>query len=204
MHSKKTIAWDIDDVLNNLTQIWFQKWLSGHPKTKISYRQITENPPHRLLGINKKDYLASLDEFRLSKQFQKMIPGYEIQKWFFRYGDNFRHIAITQAPLHTANRSAEWVLRNYGRWIRTFHFIPSLRKGKTIPGYDKSKKDFLLWFQKADILVDDNEKNIIDCKEIGIKGFIFPRPWNSHNKLNLKEALYELTEVINNRDVVND
>ncbi len=185
----KTIAWDIDDVLNDLMRLWFKnKWIIEHPKVRLEYAQITENPPHRLLGVSKEEYLTSLDEFRLSMQYRKMQPNPLVKNWFLENGKFFRHIAITAVPVHAAYVSAEWLLRHFGVWIRTFHFIPSLRKGLIVPGYDKGKNDFLRWFGKASIFIDDNEANIRGCRNLGIRCILFPRPWN-RSRLTVAETL---------------
>ena len=70
----KTIVWDVDDVLNNLMQSWLETaWLPAHPACQITYRLLTENPPHHLLGISKIEYLQSLDDFRLNR-FGQLKP----------------------------------------------------------------------------------------------------------------------------------
>lgn len=184
-----TIAWDIDDVLNELMRFWFEKkWIIGHPKVRLKYAELTENPPHKLLGVSKEEYLSSLDEFRLSIQYRRMQPIPEVKNWFLQNGKFFRHIAITAVPIHAAYVSAEWVLRHFGVWIRTFHFVPSVRKGPKVPEYDKSKNDFLRWFGKVDIFIDDNEANVRDYRNLGIKKILFPRSWN-RSKLTIPETL---------------
>lgn len=188
-----TIAWDIDDVLDELMRFWLEKkWIIEHPGCSLKYSEITENPPHKLLGISKEEYLTSLDEFRLSIKYRRMQPIPEVKNWFLHCGKFFQHIAITTVPMHAAYVNAEWVLRHFGIWIRTFHFVPSVRKGLRIPQYDKSKKDFLRWFGKVSIFIDDNEANIQDCRNLGIKAILFPQPWNK-SKLTISETLKMLT-----------
>jgi len=130
----KTIAWDIDDVLNDLMLLWFkQKWVAEHRDCRLRYEELTENPPHKLLEVGLNDYLGSLDEYRLSPLYQQMSPIQEVRGWFVKYGGNFRHIALTAVPLIAAPASAQWVFKNFGTWIRTFHFVPSKRGGQDIP-----------------------------------------------------------------------
>jgi hypothetical protein len=192
----KTIVWDIDDVLNNLMQTWLEHfWMSSHPDCTVSYAQISENPPQRLLGISLSEYLASLDDFRLSKSAGEMTPVPEVLAWFHQHGELFRHVALTATPLCAAPGSAAWVMRHFGRWIRSFHVVPSLRQGEQMPVYDRSKEDFLRWWGKADILIDDNPLNITVARSLGIQTVLIPRPWN-RSPLGLSEALDMLTEVL--------
>lgn len=189
-----TIAWDIDDVLNELMKEWFEKlWKPEHPEYKIDYKDIIKNPPHELLGVSKEEYLSSLDKFRLNK-YSELKPISEISEWFKSYGDKCRHIALTSTPLITSSISAEWVIRNYGIWIRTFHFIPSHREGVIIPQYDKTKGEYLL-LNKADIIVEDSEENIQSAKKVGVEGIIFPRPWNS-GKDTVNEMLLKINKLL--------
>jgi FMN phosphatase YigB (HAD superfamily) len=175
----KTIAWDVDDVLNDLMRQWFSlQWLRGHPECKVTYEELAENPPHRIIGADLHSYLESLDEFRLSDLYQQMPPVKEVKEWFEKNGHNFRHIALTAVPLIAASASAQWVFKHFGPWIRTFHFVPSKREGDKMPAYDNDKGAFLKWIQKVDILVDDSYANIQAARSAGVKGIILPRPWN--------------------------
>lgn len=191
----KTIVWDVDDVLNNLTKEWLEReWAPNHPRCKINYESITKNPPHDLLGTTKEKYLFSLDKFRFSKYSQlKPIP--EVLDWFKEYGDKCRHFALTSTPLATAPISAEWTIRNYGNWIRTFSFIPSKRINKGSITYDRKKSEYLQYFSEAEIFVDDSMKNSQSVAEVGLINLIFPRPWNNSNK-TITETLNRLTELI--------
>lgn len=185
----KTIVWDVNDVLDNLMQTWFERWwVPSHPNCPINYNQISENPPDALLGISKSEYFASLDDFRLSEIAIEMAPVPEVLMWFCQHGEHFRHIALTATPLCAAPASAAWVMRNFGRWIRSFHMVPSPRQGEQIPVYDQSKEDFLRWWGRGDILVDDNLFNVTSAQALGIQVILIPRPWNQ-SQLTLTEAL---------------
>ncbi|MBF0558426.1 MAG: HAD family hydrolase [Nitrospirae bacterium] len=191
----KTIAWDVDDVLNDLMQSWFeQKWLTEHPECAVHYKDITENPPAGLLNSSLESYLRSLDEFRLSSMYQQMSPVKEVMSWFVKNGSTFRHVALTAVPLIAAPASAQWVLKHFGQWIRTFHFVPSKRDGETIPQYDSDKGDFLKWIKKVDVLVDDSIANIQAAESAGVKGIMIPRPWNKR-ETSIVEALRELENI---------
>lgn len=190
----ETIVWDVDDVLNDLMRCWFeQHWLLIHPDCTLRYEDITENPPHRILGISLKEYLDSLDTFRLSKQADQMLPVPEVVRWFNKYGTKYRHIALTGRPLNTISVASAWVFRHFGTWIRSFNFIPAHREGQHIPEYDRGKGEYLLRGDKPDILVDDDPVNIDEARKFGIRGILLPRPWNK-SSVTIEEALSSLVE----------
>ena len=105
----KTIAWDIDDVLNDLMYLWFQSWNTDNSASAVRYADLMENPPHGILGITMESYLKSLDTFRLSSSYLDMEPIKEVSEWFVDNGSRFRHIALTAVPLSAASVSAQWV-----------------------------------------------------------------------------------------------
>ncbi|MCX6993120.1 MAG: hypothetical protein NT011_08270 [Kiritimatiellaeota bacterium] len=201
--SGKTIAWDVDDVLNDLMRAWFEHcWMRSHPDCSLGYDQISENPPDALLGISSAEYLASLDGFRLSESARTMLPIPEVLAWFRQYGKYYRHLALTAVPLRAASVSAAWVMRHFGSWIRSFHLVPSPRQGERIPDYDQTKKDFLRWWGKVDILIDDNPANVAAARSLGIQTILVSRPWNQ-GKRTLAQTLDFLTELIRH-PTVND
>ncbi len=190
-----TIAWDVDDVLNGLMRCWLvEQWLPAHPGSQIRFDGITENPPERILGCTKDEYLDSLDDFRRSDSFWNMNPDPEILAWFEAYGDQARHLALTAVPRALAHRSAHWVIKHFGKWIRSFNFVPSMRSGETIPMYDRSKSDFLAWFGKADVLVDDSGQNIREAVKVGVEGLLVAQPWNQG--LPITDVLKKLNRLI--------
>ncbi len=192
----KTIAWDVDDVLNDLMRVWFeQKWKAEHKDCSLQYGEIRENPPHRQLGVGIDAYLCSLDAYRLSALYQQMTPVKEIMEWFARYGDSFRHIALTATPLVAASASAQWVFKHLGRWIRTFHFVPSKRAGQDIPEYDADKSGFLQWIAKVDVFVDDSPVNIKVAEDAGVRCVLWPKPWNA-SKLTVSDALASMEKFL--------
>ncbi|TRU52063.1 MAG: hypothetical protein EWV49_01215 [Microcystis aeruginosa Ma_QC_Ch_20071001_S25] len=198
-----TIVWDVDDVLNSLMRSWFEEcWLTLHPECLLRYEDILENPPHRLLGVSLGEYLASLDSFRLSAGFQQLTPVGEILDWFDEFGGSFRHIALTATPMVAAPISAAWVMRHFGQWIRCFGFVPSKRAGEYNYQYDNNKGEFLAWWNKADILIDDNMVNLEAAKAVGIQTLLMPQPWNN-SKLTITdslELLANLAKGANSRD----
>jgi hypothetical protein len=188
-----TIVWDVDDVLNDLTRVWFERaWLPAHPACTLNYEELKENPPHRLLGVPLSDYLTSLDAFRLSEAGQDLTPVAEVLAWFRQFGGGFRHLALTGTPMVSAAHSAAWVVRHFGEWIRSFHFVPALRgEAVTVP-IERSKADFLRWLGRADAVVDDNAATVEAARALGIWTLLMPRPWNRSGQ-SVTDALTLLT-----------
>lgn len=176
----KTIVWDVDDVLNDFTRVWFERaWQREHPESTIAFGDLIENPPHRVLCAPLAEYLDSLDAFRASEIGMALPPREDVLRWFDAYGSAFRHIALTATTAVAAPASAAWVLRHFGRWFRVVGFVPSARPGDTHPVYDESKAAFLEWWAQADYFVDDRPENVAGALAIGITAFAAPQPWNA-------------------------
>jgi hypothetical protein len=194
----KTLAWDVDDVLNSLMREWFEDLVTNSQREiKIGYDKLSENPPHKLLGMTLNQYHVSLDEFRLSGRYERLAPTGEILSWFNAYGHCCRHLALSAVPLAAAPTSSAWVLKHFGKWIRTFHFVPSKRAEEAIPVYDRSKADFIDWHGNIDVLIDDNPEHIEQAAQIGIQGILINQPWNV-GKMDLSETLASLTKAVVN------
>lgn len=192
----KTIAWDIDDVLNDLTRGWLESaWKRDHPQSNVEYRMLRANPPHEILGVTEAEYLQSLDAFRLSEAYENLEPRHEVRAWFERHGDRYRHVVVTAVPRLAVERSAAWVLRHFGRWVRVFAFVPSRRTGDAAVEYDKDKGEFLSWMGKADVLVDDSPAQVAAATRAGVASVLVPCPWN-HGAGDLGIALETLTRML--------
>src|SRR5207253_10185756 len=76
---------------------------------------------------------------------------------------------ISTLSLHDAlpisPSAAEWVMRHFGEYIRVFGVVPC-RSGHATPAYDRSKSEFLEWWGRGDILVDDSAQNIADAERV--------------------------------------
>ena len=186
-----TIVWDIDDVLNDMMRMWFEKeWLSEHPDCHLTYESISENPPHNILSVSLNDYLDSLDKFRLkiSSGIENLNPLRDVLEWFVQHGHKFRHVALTAVPIKFAPFSASWVFRHFGQWIKSFNVVPSLREGEDMLIYDSNKTDYLRWWGRADVFIDDNPSNIDEVNKIGVHAILMPRPWNK-SSISITETL---------------
>lgn len=189
-----TVVWDVDDILNDLMIQWFTYgWLAEHPDCSISFAELTANPPHTILGVDRSDYLASMDRFRKTERACNMTPNPEALTWFREQGHHFRHIALTARPLETAPDVAHWVMRHFGAWIRCFGVVPT----RTDPGvatYDRTKGEYLAWLGRGNILVDDATDNILQAAALGLKTLQPAQPWNN-STLTIPALLQELSQM---------
>jgi hypothetical protein len=189
----RAIVWDVDDVLNNLTEYWLARWRANHPQATLDYHSITQNPPHELFSISFETYLESLDQIRASVDaHEKLTPNPQIMEWLTLHGHRYRHMALTARPAHTAGPAAAWVLNHFGAWIRSVAFIPT-RKPPGWPDYDLKKADYLQWLNLKAILIDDSATNVMEAKEKGLDAMLFPQPWNSCTQ-SVSEILKELAQ----------
>jgi len=159
----------------------------------VDYRGITVNPPHELLGVDKREYLESLDAFR-NDSFRALKPIPEMLEWFRQYGRKAEHIVVTSVPVIASHRSAEWVFAHFGEWVRSFNIVPSPREGSRDHGAC-SKADYIRTFSKVDIVVEDNLETLRSMKEMGISTIAIPRPWNDSRE-SLESTLIELTNLV--------
>lgn len=189
-----TIFWDVDDVLNDLMQSWFvEAWKPGHPECTLAYSDFTENPPDRVLGVDRAAYLESLDAYRASDRARELRPNIAILDWLRQYGHRYRHAALTARPLASAPAAAEWLFRHFGAWLRSFGLVPS-RPAADVPVYDRDKGDFLRWFGNAAVLIDDSEENTRAAERFGFRTLLYPQPWNQ-SLLTVPEMLGKLTQI---------
>ena len=197
-----TLAWDVDDVLNDLMRTWLEVWWRPqHRGCTLKYKDIKENPPHQLLGIELDEYLQSLDEFRLSGCYEQMQPNPEVLKWFEKDGSAFRHIAVTSVPRVAGPISSSWVIRHFGDWIRTLHFVPSARRDHVLPEYDTTKADCLKRLNPVDIFIDDSEHHLMGLTKTGIRYFLVSRPWNT-STLKTQDLLRTLSGLRHGSEVL--
>jgi len=190
----KVIMWDVDDVLNDLLGEWFRStWQPLHPTCSVDYEGLSKNPPHEVLGVDKQEYLQSLDAFRM-QSFKALKPIPEMVDWFKKYGLRAEHVVVTSVPVIAANHSAEWVFTHFGEWVRSFNIVPSPRHGSRGHGAT-SKSDYIRTFSKIDIIVEDNPETILAMREMGLSTVTIPRPWND-SKQTLQSTLNGLTKLV--------
>lgn len=175
-----TICWDLDDVLNNLMESWLQNY-NYLNKTHFQYKEIIKNPPYEILGISENFYKNILDIYR-KEYYDLLSPNKIILEWFKQNGHRAYFSVLTATPTSCASISLEWLMRNFGNWIRQYAFIPSTREQIKDNIYDKTKADWLVR-NKADLFIDDSIKNCKEANEKGIATFCVKQPWNNGNDI---------------------
>ena len=193
---KRVLIWDVDDVLNHLMRTWLDEWWRPrHSECARSYGHLTANPPHAILGISEDTYLSSLDSFR-QERFATLPPCSEAMEWFWEHGHRSHHIALTAVPQSFAHMSAEWVIRHFGQWIRTFAFVPSWREGDGPRNATTSKVDYLAWLGHGDVFIDDRDDNVTSARALGMTGVVVPQPWNTSSSGSLRTVLLNLAPLL--------
>src|ERR1019366_3687492 len=84
-------------------------------------------------------------------------PNGGILDWFRCHGARHRHMALTARPLDSVPYLSEWLFHHFGNYLRFFGVVPA-RLENGVPRYDTNKEDFLRWFGKADVLIDDSRE----------------------------------------------
>ena len=173
----KTICWDCDDVLNNFTKDFLK---------------------HESLGLNaikSPTYGKALDYYR-EVYYSGLNPNIEVLNWFRKYGHLFNHHVITAIPLKFAQVSSGWVFTYFGKWIRNYHIIPSLRMEDSTYIYDNnSKADLIQRLGNIDYFIDDSGNNIMQTNDLDIDTvcFLVRQPWNDSD-LSMTDILEKITE----------
>jgi hypothetical protein len=189
---KRLVIWDVDDVLNELMRAWFDEWWRPqHPDCVQRYEDLSANPPHGILGVPQETYLDSLDRFR-EERFASLVPRREVLDWFAEHGRRGDHVALTATPQRFAHRSAEWVMKHFGEWIRTFAFVPAPRGWLAEPTRRFPKGDYLAWLGRGDVFIDDRDDNVAGAEAMGLSGIVVPQPWNRSSHRTLRMALSDL------------
>ncbi len=190
-----TIAWDMDDVLNDLIWAWFhEEWLPSHPDCRLQYRDLLENPPHRILGIESGEFVNMIDAYRESDKAAKLTPSPQILDWLASYGALCLHAVVTARPIGSLPQMSHWLFRHFGGYVRALGVVPvRLKPGE--PAYHNTKGEFRSWFGKIDVLVDDSEENLRSAEASGVRGILFPQPWNS-NRGTVSDTLRLVTDMV--------
>lgn len=185
------VAWDVDDVLNDLTQQWMD-WVGLSPAKLDGPLQ---GPGDYAInsGWLEDEYLESLDRFRMEK-YAALEPRTQLQEWL---KENQRahvvHVAITRTPLRAAAPVSDWVMRNFGAWIHAFIVCPSARVDDDADLIRRTKAEWLQLFQGEGTLIDDTPENLEKLPP-GWVPLLFPAPWNiAHG-----ERIETVTESVEN------
>lgn len=189
----KTICWDVDNVLNNLIEEWliYYKYVNLGKYDHIKFNQLLHYNLYNSLNITEKEFIESLDYFTIN-YYKTLKPNKVILNWFTLYGHLTHNIVLTAFPLRYIEISAQWVLKYYGQWIRSYAFTPLEIREDTII-YDKTKSDYINRMGNIDIFIEDSEKNILNSQ--ATNNLILKRPWNN-SEMDEIRLLKEINNLI--------
>ena len=122
------MAWDIDDVLNELMRNWLeQEWLYRNPASVLTYQQLLSNPPHQICRVSLSNTRPHLTSFAKTgiwscRRAPKSAPG------FSSTGPDSAMLRLLrrQDDLPRRQRSGFFAILGTG----SEHFISFLRKGQ--------------------------------------------------------------------------
>lgn len=178
---KPLIVWDFDDVLFPLTEAWFTVCGPKIQSRITHFHQITENPPHLIMGISLEYYHESLDNFRNSEEAQLIQLNPNISDWLRINGAAYQHFILTARPLNTIKAAQCWLGNNFSEPLAGFGFVPAGRTGQELSGYYRSKQDYLMGEgMLPNYFIDDNATtiNAVAKGSHGAVTILFPAPWN--------------------------
>lgn len=187
------IIWDLDDTLNELMRAWLG-WHDLQTATaggRVAFWALSENPPHRVLGLSLEAYLASLDAFRVSPAARALRPPSAVRTWFASHGHAFEHHVISARPVGTVPAAAAWVFTHFGLWIRHFHVAPARRVHQRLPDAGRKKSEIIASLGGADFYVDDNAEELRRAQAVVRTCLLVSQPWNTGGK-TLTEILAAL------------
>lgn len=189
-----TIAWDVDDVLNELTRSWAEtaglgdRFKDGQGRDPGAYVNSLGFPPS--------DYLISLDEFR-ANCYGSLEPNSLTHAWFVQHGSRCDHVVVSRTPLKASSIMRAWVLDHFGRWITNVIVTPSWRSTDPSGTLYPSKGDIMQSIRKPAVLVDDTEANLVEARRT-CHVVTFAQPWNSG--ASQRDSLAELTDILAMQD----
>lgn len=185
------IIWDVDDVLNELTENWLNSINHSLVRTK---QQLISPEFHAILGWSREKYLQSLDGYRRTS-FADLIPNGSIQA-FMAHNSHVVHLVLTATPMLSAHLSAEWTIRHFGSWVDGFLLAPSARAGSNS---DRSTKADHISRLVSDhdrvVCIDDQPLNVETAQRAGATAILWPQPWNESTQ-SCDDALRQLSQVI--------
>lgn len=185
------VAWDVDDVLNNLTLRW-SDWAgfsisttappTGDPSSWISSQ-----------GLEYGEYLRSLDDFR-SSEYAGLQPNQAVLDVLREWPQaKTTHIALSATPIFAQSVVAAWTMKHFGEWLRAVWFCPSTRPGDPRSISLQSKGDVLRRIREPTLLVDDSVRNL-ESAEGTSATVLYPRAWNTLHSQEISAE--ELTSLL--------
>lgn len=176
MKAKCVVLWDIDDVLNKLTSELIAARGIALRSVSSPFGDVTAW--FSAQGIDKDDYLNSLDEFRRF-EYCRLSPNKDLIPLMVQVLERgASNLALSSCPTPFFSQVSEWVMRHFGPWLSGVNFVPSQRPGVLSGSNLATKHDFVSLLKGPSLLIDDSLDNLAGLNPPQ-SGLLYPQPWNS-------------------------
>ena len=181
------IAVDVDDVLADFTDqliVFYNKTYN----TSFKKKDFTSYDFWDIWGGTKEETIHTMNQFFKSKYFERISPIEGSLHAIRLLEKKHELIIVTSRYTIVADKTISWLRKHYSDSFKEIHFSY----------YDKNiSKSELCRKLGAQVIIDDAEKNILDCAKIGMTVLVYDCPWNKHIKTNDK-----ITRVHNWNDII--
>ena len=157
------IGIDFDDVLAP-SIIWFRKYLNDKYNKHINKLYMDEIDK---LEMSKSEFFDAWDSFCNTEKHYDMVPLSDSIEVIERLSKEHELYLISARSAYLKDPTMKWVNKHFPKFFKDVHLI---NKAYT---YEPVKKSTICVKHKIDVMIDDSLKNLIDCKDAGIKTIWF-------------------------------
>jgi len=164
------IAVDVDDVLAD----FFDQLIIFHNDkyhTSFKKEDFTSYDVWNTWGETKEKSIQKVIQFCKSEYFERISPIEDSLHAIKLLEKNHKLIIVTSRFDIVADKTVAWLKKYYHDSFKEIHFSQ----------YDKDvKKSELCKKLGAQVIIDDAERNILDCAQAGMTVLVYDCPWNQH------------------------
>lgn len=170
---KKTIAFDIDEVLTPLLQEII-KWHNNKYDTSYKLDDFYTYNYWLVWGGTKDETIKKVIAFCATDHFRNLKPMDGAAKVVRELADKHRLVIITSRRIELEDITRAWIERYFPNCFEEIYFGNHYALGgKSISKPDMCKR------AGADVLVDDSPSYVKECAANGIDAYLFGEyPWN--------------------------
>lgn len=178
--AKPVIAVDMDDVLlphfQDLAD-WYNKTFGttltladNHPKGTDVSKWGTKSVPEAVRRVH---------GFYDTPEFLQAQPYAEAKTVLRALSERYRLVIITARDTIIEKVTRDWLEQHFADFFEAIHFTAQY----SLEGKNRSKAVVCHEIQ-AEYLIDDDIKNLLDAREVGVKGVLFADyPWSKTDEL---------------------